>query len=123
MKKHLKSVGFTIIELIIVIVIIGILSSIMYFIMSGWRVEAARTEVKNDLKNIEVELEGYRNFHNDYPTNLDQIDYEKTETVDVSYSYDATQGTYCINASSNVESSVQYFSDTSSDDSLAEGTC
>jgi prepilin-type N-terminal cleavage/methylation domain-containing protein len=56
--NHPKSQrAFTIVELMVVMVMIVIIASILYFILSGWRTETARTEVQNDLKNMAAELQ------------------------------------------------------------------
>ena len=122
MNKRRKSHGFTIVELIVVVTLIAVLASISYFILSGWRVETARTEVKNDLQNIESELNAYRTFNNGFPSTLTAVNYDATASVDSSYSL-RTDDTYCLNASSNVEPTVSYFIDTRTNKHLAEGSC
>ena len=109
--------------MIVVISIIAILAMVTYFILSGWRVETAKTEVMNQLKVIESEIDNYRNFNNGYPSLLTQVDYETTETVDVNYTYRISGDTYCLNGSSNVEPTVKYFTDTRDNKHLEEGLC
>lgn len=121
MKKHVA--GFTIVELAVVVTIVALLAAISYFILSGWRVETARTEVKNDLQVIESELEAYRTFNNTYPLSLSMLEYEQTDTVDVTYNYNTAQETYCLNGKSNVEPSVEYYISTATSEHLAEGSC
>lgn len=117
-----KKRGFTIVELLVVIVIIAIIASILYFILSGWRVETARTEVQNDLKNLTTEIQQYRNFNNTYPATLANLQYDNTSSVSISYTLRG-DGTYCINASSIPEPAVQYNVDSAVSANAVEGTC
>ena len=123
MKSPTTRRGFTVVELIVVISVVAILAAITYFILSGWRVETAKTEVTSQLKVIESEITAHRTFKNGYPTALSQISYEATKTVDVTYSYRSVSDTYCLYAKSNVEPSVQYIIDTRDGKHLEKGVC
>lgn len=67
MKQTRFSGAFSIVELIIVIVIIGILAGLATLGFSQWRTSVAETEVKSDLINVQTAMEDMRNFNNDYP--------------------------------------------------------
>jgi prepilin-type N-terminal cleavage/methylation domain-containing protein len=43
-----KHIGFTIVELLVVIVVLGILVSLSYFAFNSWRGRVAETELKSD---------------------------------------------------------------------------
>ena len=68
--KHLKyrnSLGFTLVELMVVISIIGIMSSILYVNYSDAR-EQARDKVRmTDLKSLQLAIETYKAQYGRYP--------------------------------------------------------
>ena len=62
--------GFTIIELLVVIVIIGILVALALPQLFAAQARGRDTERKNDLKNIKTQLETYYGDNGAYPTAL-----------------------------------------------------
>lgn len=62
-NKH----GFTIVELLIVIVVIGILAAITIVAFNGVQNRANDTAVKQDLKNFKTKMEAYRALNDIYP--------------------------------------------------------
>jgi type IV pilus assembly protein PilA len=64
-KKQQK--GFTIIELLVVIVVIGILLALLLPNLFSAQARARDTQRKNHLKTIKQELESYYNDKNHYP--------------------------------------------------------
>ncbi len=71
MKKHLKkykyAYGFTLIELMVVVSIISVLSSTVLASVSSAREKATWVKVMQDIKNIQLALEQYKEDHGDYP--------------------------------------------------------
>lgn len=67
-KNHTTS-GFTIVELLIVIVVIGILAAIVVVAFNGIQRTAVETSVKSDLSNLAKKLEMYKAEHGRYPEN------------------------------------------------------
>lgn len=65
--RKLNSKGFTIIELLVVIVIIGILVALALPNLFSAQQRGRDTERKNDLKNISQKLETYYNDNTKYP--------------------------------------------------------
>lgn len=63
-----SSKGFTLIELMIVIAIIGVLTSIGIVSFSGARAKANDTKRRAELKQIQTALEAYYNDNGKYPT-------------------------------------------------------
>lgn len=61
--------GFTIVELLIVIVVIGILAAITIVAFNGIQTRASDTSVKTDLMNIAKKAETYRAINGVYPSN------------------------------------------------------
>jgi prepilin-type N-terminal cleavage/methylation domain-containing protein len=62
-----KQSGFTIVELLIVIVVIGILVALVVTTFSGIQRKARNTERESDVKAIHSQLEAYFNEQGAYP--------------------------------------------------------
>lgn len=103
-----KKNGFTIVELIVVIAIIGILVSLTIITYGSWRKTASVNSVNSDLKNVAVSMENYRNFNNVYPTTIPT---NFTSSPDVTLTL-KTIGTgiadYCISGQSTTNTDVIY---------------
>ena len=63
-----KEKGFTIVELLIVIVVIGILAALVLNTFSGVQRRARDTERQTDVNALATQLEVYYNDHGSYPT-------------------------------------------------------
>lgn len=61
-----KANGYTILQLVVVITVIGILAAITSVGYSNWRSSIAKTQVENDLKMVVSAMEDYRNYNNVY---------------------------------------------------------
>ena len=72
-KIATRNQGFTIVELLIVIVIIGVLAAISIVAYNGVIGKANDSAVQQDLANIAKRLELYRTEQGDYPSTLAQI--------------------------------------------------
>jgi prepilin-type N-terminal cleavage/methylation domain-containing protein len=116
-----KRLGFTIVELIVVIVVIGILAAITLFAVSGWRTRTAITEVKNDLTNAQSTLSNYRNYNGTYPSSVASV-YTSTSTVTLTYTLRG-DGTYCLNAVSIPVTSVAWYIDSRAGGGVTQGSC
>jgi len=73
MLKSLKSAqkGFTIIELLIVIAIIGILAGLVLNNFQGAQAKARDTQRRTDINNIHAKLEEFYNENGNYPATFD----------------------------------------------------
>lgn len=69
-----KSRGFTIVELLIVIVVIGILAALVIVTYNGIQQKARDTERKTDIKALQGHLEAYWADNAKYPTLTDVND-------------------------------------------------
>lgn len=65
--------GFTLIEILVVIAIIGILSSVLLFNMAQSRAKARDAQRLSDLKELQVALEQYYIREKAYPDDLDAV--------------------------------------------------
>jgi general secretion pathway protein G len=63
--------GFTIVELLIVIVVIGILAGLVITTYNGIQQKARNTERTTDLKTFQSQLEAYNANNGRYPTTAD----------------------------------------------------
>src|SRR6202012_2103576 len=63
--------GFTIVELLIVIVVIGILAGLVITTYNGIQQKARNTERQTDLKTFPSQLEAYYAINGHYPTTAD----------------------------------------------------
>jgi len=68
-----KEVGFTLIEILVVIGIISILAAIAISQYQSYRVRAYDTTAKSDLKNAMIEIENYFVENDIYPANYSDL--------------------------------------------------
>ena len=66
-----KSKGFTIVELLIVIVVIGILATLVIVTFTGIQQKARDSKRKTDIGAVQAALESYYSSNNTYPTVTD----------------------------------------------------
>lgn len=65
MKSHLNK-GFTLIELMIVVIVIGILAAIAYPSYTGYQERGKRLEAQTELLDIAQQLSAYKVAHGSY---------------------------------------------------------
>lgn len=68
MSYKKKEQGFTIVELLIVIVVIGILAALVITTFTGIQQKARNTERETDIKAIHGQVEAYYAQYGNYPT-------------------------------------------------------
>lgn len=93
-----KDRGFTVVELMIIIVVIAVLAAMTIVAYGTWRKNMAKTEVKSDLLQASNLLESVHNFKNTYPTSLysdqlsedDKPSFQPSENVTVILRTNAT---------------------------------
>lgn len=66
--KKLNNRGFTVIELLIVIVVIGILATLVVTTYSGIQEKNRDTQRKTDINNLRAKIETYQAQSGNYPT-------------------------------------------------------
>ena len=114
--KHNRSVGFTLIELIIVISVIGILVAIGVVSYNGWSKATNIAQMKSDLNGISAAMENARNFGSGYPTNLSTLTtFAQNPTVPLTLASGSNPDgkSYCIDATSTKDASLHYHVDNS----------
>lgn len=122
MKLYKNKNGFTLVEVMVIITIIGILASLTIYGIGSWRKKASETEVKNALVSLSNIMENERNFNNGYPTSLPSSYRYNTTSLTVTYKSGGDVTRYCADGISNNDSSVVYMIKSPSKEPQA-GTC
>lgn len=66
-KRH-DAAGFTLVELLIVVVILGVLAGIVVFAVGGLTTNSVQAACKSDYKSVEVAVETFKAQEGIYPT-------------------------------------------------------
>jgi prepilin-type N-terminal cleavage/methylation domain-containing protein len=82
-QRRQTSAGFTLIEMLIVVVIIGILATLGVARFNLVKQRGQVAAVQSDLRNLVVAQERYHMDHITYTNDLDQLDFQLTSGVDV----------------------------------------
>jgi prepilin-type N-terminal cleavage/methylation domain-containing protein len=70
----LRNEGFTLVEILIIIVIIGLLAVIAIPQFIGYRSQAIDAQIKSDLRNAAVAVESYFTKKSVYPSSVAEIE-------------------------------------------------
>lgn len=119
MLKHL-TFGFTVVELLIVTVVIGILATLATVGFNGVQTRAADTELKSDVNNVKDRIELAFIKANTYPANLSSLG-TITKKASTNLAYVTTGQNYCLTATSS-KPNTKVFS-VASEGKVVEGNC
>ncbi len=113
-----KSRGFTIVELLIVIVVIAILAAITIVAYTGIQDRAKASALQSEVTSVarKVEAEKAQSSSEQYPSSLASLN---VSGAGVDYYYSATDNSYCV---TKANGSIRY-SATSSHSSAVQGDC
>ena len=120
-RNNISQIGFTVAELMVVIVVIGIIAGITTVGYGAWRAQIARSEVESTLNGATSAMESVRNWNSGYPLAIPST-FDSGEGVSLSYGY-GTDKYFCINAESTRIEGIRYFIDTSQKSELKKGSC
>lgn len=97
-----KDRGFTLVELLIVIVILGILATVTVFAVRGITNKGQESACNADKKTIEVAAESYMANFGEYPADIDAMVTEgllrSADSGNWTYAYTAGDPTYTLTA-------------------------
>jgi prepilin-type N-terminal cleavage/methylation domain-containing protein len=108
--------GFTIVELLIVIVVIAILATVTTVAFNGMQQRAVKTLVKDGLSKVSKQLEYDKVTRGSYATQLSDVNANNINNL--SYQYTSTGEEYCLTASSGAVSMFK-----NSGEETANGVC
>lgn len=112
--------AFTIVELLVVIVVIGIIAAIVIVSYSGVREKANLATLQSDLKNASTQLEVSKTTSNDESYPADQSSANLRASIGTTFAYTrSTTTSYCLAATNN---GVTYHIN-SDDKTLTPGAC
>lgn len=118
MSKTKKS-GFTIVELLIVIVVIAILATISIIAYQGITKRAAETTLQSDLRNASTKLATNHATDGSYPNPSLPSDIKASNGN--TFQYNASNTSYCLSATSSNTSANSYYITNSSP--ITQGLC
>ncbi len=106
---HKRNTGFTLVELLIVIVVIAILAAITVVAYNGISKRAQASVAQEQLSQINHAISSYFVDNNAYPTQLSALNIQNTSNVSYQYSVNntATPATWCVTATSGTTSYYQ----------------
>ncbi len=125
-KGSVQAVGFTVIELIVVISVIGILATIGVVSYGSWRQTATVAQVKSDLNSVASAMENSRNFGNVYPPDVNTLTTVATSNNNTTFYGGSSDGgkTYCVSANNSQFPNLYYhISSANNSQGPQPGTC
>lgn len=105
-KTNKTSRGFTLVEIMVVIAILGTLLGLAVFSIGNWRTRTAQNEVSSDLNSVGAAMEAARNFSTGYPATIPTT-FTASKNVTVTLK-SSTATAYCVEAASKVVPTVIY---------------
>lgn len=120
--KHIKNQGFTLAELAIVIIVVGILAGITIVGYGAWQKNIARDAVKSDLTNAVSAMESARTFsEGGYPSSI-PASFKPSDTVTITYGT-GDASAFCIRGQSKKDASISFYARSSDPTNLQAGSC
>lgn len=117
---HKRTSGFTIVELLIVIVVIGILAAIIIAVYNGIQTRAQTTAVKSDLTNAAKQMELAKVDSGSYPTQFPP-DTRASSGDGMSLAQTGDANTFCINGQRTNNADIRWHYESGS--GLQSGSC
>lgn len=121
-KKSNKRIrGFTMVEILVVLFILGVLAGITVVGYGAWRKNVAISQVKSDLSGLATAMESARNFGGTYPTAIPST-FNPSDDISLSYKSGDSK-TFCIEARTAKDTSVIFRYDISEKKEPQVGAC
>lgn len=133
-KLHTTQKAFTLVELAVAMLVIGIILSIGYFGFNSWRERVAESELASDLNGVHAAMESARNWGSGYPNIPDGTTFNGTATetskiftqsrnVTLTY-YEGDDASYCVDAVSTARPGVKMYLSTANGNTVPKkGSC
>jgi len=120
-----KQSAFTIVELIVVIVVIGILATISITSYGLIQSRAATETLKLDVQKATSQIASYKANTGGYPATGAEVDDGKglSKSTDTTYEYTSGDDYYCLEATSTQAGASTFYSSSSNNGSVGTGTC
>jgi prepilin-type N-terminal cleavage/methylation domain-containing protein len=117
--RHTTHPGFTLTELLIVIVVIAILAALTTIAFNGIQTRARASEASSALTQAKKKLELYKVDNNSYPTSANLSAAGITDT-DTTYQYTSDGTTYCLTATA---ATISYYLNSTTQSTPTSGGC
>lgn len=123
---RLQSRGFTVVELAVVILVIGILATTVIAVHRSSQRDAVESVLRSDLLNAQAQLTADNTFNGSYPATKAAADNGKgltaSKDTSLTYIYTAATNSYCLTASTDLYGASPYYI-TNGKTAAAQGTC
>jgi prepilin-type N-terminal cleavage/methylation domain-containing protein len=106
LKNRFRSAGFTLVELMVVVVVLGVLVAIAIPKFSNTKTKAIDASMKSDLRNLASAEEGYYYTNSVYTTVVPNLNYLSSPGVTITIP-EATAGGWSAVATSPAAGAVQ----------------
>lgn len=103
-----SKLGFTLIEIIMVVVIMGIMTSIFVVNYGNWRTTVATAQVKIELNGAADAMEDARNNDNEYPLSVPST-FSSSDDVVISGGGSENGKFFCIDGTSGSRPEIRYY--------------
>lgn len=122
-RSKRANLGFTIVELIVVITVVGLLAGLSVIGYSSWRSATQTAQIKSDLNSVAAAMESSRNYNNSYPSSIPSSALPSSGSIIV-IDPASTSTNYCVDGTIPANSSITfYIASESKDKGPQQGTC
>lgn len=120
-SKQVSPKGFTIVEMLAVVTVIGILAGVVIVGYGAWRNAIVGDAIKSDLNGLSAAMENARNFSNGYPATIPAT-FQPSSGVTLTLQTGNTYDWYCVSGASSQGNELYYLDSVTKGDPIA-GSC